>query len=72
MYLDVRIVLKQALGGGCMDVGVAWMFGCDVEDCVVPASDILSGHRRRLQLLLKSNQHAYSGDQNEGESGEHG
>ena len=72
MYLDVRVVLEQTLGGGCVNVGVTWMFGCDVEDCVVSSSDILSRHRCRLQLLLKSNQHAYSGDQKEGESGEHG
>jgi len=72
MNLDVRIVLEQTLGGGCVDIGVSWVFGCDVEDGVVSSSDIVSRDRCRLQLLLKSNQHAYSGDQNEGESGEHG
>ena len=72
MNLDVRIVLEQTLGGGCVDVGVAWVFGCDVENCVVSSSDIVSRDGCRLQLLLKSNQHAYGGDQDEGESSEHG
>lgn len=53
-------------------LGVTWVFGCDAEDRVVSSSDIFSRHCCRLQLLLKSNQDAYSGDQDEGECGEHG
>ena len=72
MYLDVWDILKQTLSGGCVDVGVAWVFADDVENGVVSSSDVIARHRCWLQLLLNGDQHTYGGDQEKGESGEHG
>ena len=60
------------MSSGYVDVGVAWVFADDVENCVISPSDIISRYRRRLQLLLEGDQNAYDGDQKEGHPGEHG
>lgn len=72
MDLNVRVSLKQTLSSGCVDVGVASMLADNVEDCVVPSSDIVSRYRCGFQLLLQGDKNAYNGDEEKNDSGEHG